>query len=148
VDLPEGEKQVRWFHGSKRFQREATEMADFPKKPLSQDTPIEQLYAILVKYISGQKLNTDPLWSDLKIIRPHENGVWEFRTTDLRIFGWFIWQDIFIANSMFDADFLKQTGLSVKSICNETAWFRKSLDLCQPVFVESEQVENVISNQD
>jgi len=57
------------------------------------ETPEEQLYALLELYTVGERLNIGMY----KPMRPQTDGVWELRTTDTRLFGWFHRRDCFIA---------------------------------------------------
>jgi hypothetical protein len=58
-----------------------------------EQSPAEQVDALLEVYCSGEVL--DYGWA-FKEIKPIEHGVWEFKTADVRIFGWFHRVDVFV----------------------------------------------------
>jgi hypothetical protein len=58
-----------------------------------EQTPAEQVDALFEIYCSGGELIYE--WT-FKDIRPIGSGVWEFKTADVRIFGWFCSVDVFV----------------------------------------------------
>lgn len=65
-------------------------------------TPEEQLYILFNRFISGCEV-LDP---DLppKQMQPVPSPVWELRTSDLRVFGWFCQHGTFIASAVNTKD--------------------------------------------
>jgi hypothetical protein len=85
-------------------------------------SPVEQLFTLVQEFCSDEPLTYGDVF---KILRPREKGVWELKTPDLRIFGWFPLKNHFIAVVANDADFIKRhdlyAGISAKSLDLETA---------------------------
>lgn len=57
-------------------------------------TPNEQLVERLRQWMAGEPMAEGPMFHDM---RPSEDGVWELKTHDLRIFGWLYRPREFIA---------------------------------------------------
>lgn len=71
-------------------------------------TPKEQLYELFRVFITGEALRTD---DQFHVMRPTDDAVWELKTPDLRIFGWFIAKDQFAGIFGNWADEIKNHGL-------------------------------------
>ncbi len=106
--------------------------------------PDEQLDTLLAKYASGAVLY---YLNDLKCLRSHGRSVWELRTDDVRIFGWFPFKDCFVGVVAGSAGDVKVDREYDKCI-EQVVAFRDALDLNEPKFVKSEKVDDVISNFD
>jgi hypothetical protein len=105
------------------------------------DTPEEQLYALLELYMVGERLNLDMY----KVLRPSADGVWELRTTDTRVFGWFYRRDCFIAVFADETERLhKYEGLH-SSYRAEIVRLRKALDIDAPKFIAGVKENDVLS---
>lgn len=57
-------------------------------------TPYEQVDDLLRRFIAGEALADDRF---VKSLVPGERGVWELKTQDIRLFGWFPQRSVFIA---------------------------------------------------
>lgn len=57
-------------------------------------TPSEQLHSLLETFIVGRELAFN---RQFHFVRPGERAVWELKTADLRVFGWFAQKDCFVA---------------------------------------------------
>jgi hypothetical protein len=73
------------------------------------DTPKEQLYNWLRRWITGKSIRYDTMFKDLM---PMKDEVWEAKTVDLRIFGWMYRPRIFIASLPDYADLYKGKNAS------------------------------------
>lgn len=58
--------------------------------------PIQQLDALFADFASGAPLE---FRRHIRVIQPRHDGVWELRTIDLRVFGWFAAKNVFIGSS-------------------------------------------------
>lgn len=103
--------------------------------------PDEQVLGLLVDYISGVDLS---IGDDLKLLT-YESGVWEFKTPDVRIFGWFPKKDCFIAVCADDATFTKTHRL-YHGYIGQAVDFREKLDLDCPKYIEGVDPYAVVSN--
>ena len=71
-------------------------------------TPREQLASLIRRYTSGDELFVG---TEFHILLPAENAVWELKTPDFRLFGWFAAKDLFVALAIDWADRVKEHGL-------------------------------------
>lgn len=79
---------------------------DDPDSPFGADlTPKEQLF---VDFVTGVELVFD---RQFHALTPIEDGVWELKTVDLRLFGWFIQPDEFVTVCADWADRVKRHRL-------------------------------------
>ena len=61
---------------------------------------------MLGRFAAGARLFVEPdelTPGDIKRLHPPENAIWELKTGDVRIFGWFHDHDCFVAHSGDDA---------------------------------------------
>lgn len=107
----------------------------------AEDTPEEQVYGLLELYAAGDSLIFGEMY---KPLYPHKEGVWEFKTIDVRIFGWFHRRDCFIGVFANDATFIHDHRLHHGYI-NEVIRLRRELDLDEPKFVEGADPNAVLS---
>ena len=105
-------------------------------------SPIQQLDALLEIYCSGETLTFGP---QFKPIRHVKDGIWELKTPDLRIFGWFHIKDCFIAGAIDLAFNVKSHGLYA-GYAGVVARYRDQLDLNEPKFVPGENPNDVVTN--
>jgi hypothetical protein len=105
------------------------------------ETPVEQLYGLLDLYLTGEQLN---LGDNYKPMHPHGDGVWELRTTDVRIFGWFPIRDHFVAVIADSTERVHQYGLH-SPYRREVVRFRNSLNLDEPKFVAGVTENDILS---
>lgn len=104
--------------------------------------PDEQMDALVAIYASGAVLT---FGHDLRPLSHAREGVWELKTPDLRIFGWFYKMDCFVADKAGGASKIKDHDLYYGYI-NEVVRFRNALDLTPPKYVPGEDPRVVISN--
>lgn len=104
-------------------------------------SPLEQLDQFLRVYCSGEELFFE---RQFRPIRHIDNGVWELKTPDLRMFGWFAVRDCFICTKIDTKFRIKEHGL-VPGYRDEAIRFRDALDLDEPKFVPGDDPNAVIS---
>ena len=96
-------------------------------------TPTEQVENLLAEYISGHPLNYGD-GGNLRCLRPVDRGVVELKTADVRIFGWFVRKDRYIATFGHSATRVKTVDLYA-GFRNETCRIRDTIDLDAPKFI-------------
>ena len=104
--------------------------------------PDQQVDALFEVYTSGEVLTYQ--WQ-FKSINPIGEGVWELKTADIRIFGWFHALDCFIA---VVAD-TKQNILDHRLYAGYRGTvdnYRNQLTLDEPKFVQGDDPNAVVSN--
>jgi hypothetical protein len=104
--------------------------------------PTQQLDALVEEFCSGATLYYGPHFHPIAHV---EDGIWELKTPDLRIFGWFHAKDCFVGWRAGLADFIKTHNL-YHGFAGETAHFRNRLDLNAPKFIPGVDPNAVVSN--
>jgi hypothetical protein len=107
-------------------------------------TPAEQFDALLEVYASGEALTFG--WQ-FRPLNPIGDGVWELKTADLRIFGWFHRQDCFIGVCADTKERIQQHGLYA-GYRNAVVQFRNACQLNEPKFIPGDDPNAVVSNYD
>lgn len=142
-DLRPGEQEFRMLFAAPRFEKWILE--DLPKLASSWNldlTPVMQVDEYLINYAIGAPLTFD--WH-FKPVRHIKDGVWELKTADTRMFGWFHRIDVFIALIGDDASRVKKHKLYT-GYAGEVVQYRDKLDLDEPKYVPGKDPRNVISN--
>jgi hypothetical protein len=142
-ELPANRQEDRCLYAS-------TRLKDWIEKPLPtlgsswdiDTSPLEQFDSFISDFAAGEPLVFRRQFSAL---RPIGNGVWELKTADLRIFGWFANKDCFIGVVADHAQRVKDHGLYA-GYRDEVVRFRNELQLDEPKFVPGEDPNAVISN--
>jgi hypothetical protein len=104
--------------------------------------PTQQLDALVEEYCSGCTLYYGPQFHPIRHV---QDGIWELKTPDLRIFGFFHVRDCFIGWRAGHTDFIKKHDLYY-GFAGETAGFRARLNLNDPKFVPGDDPNAVVSN--
>jgi hypothetical protein len=142
--LPPNELELRMIYLSPKLK---TWLADvLPGVPSDWDvelTPAEELSQLVESFCSGVVLIYD---KDLKPIRYVKDGVWELRTIDLRLFGWFPMKDHFVGVVANTAKFIHDHEGIHTGYAGEVCRFREGLDLDDPKYVRGRDVNAVVSN--
>jgi hypothetical protein len=106
-------------------------------------TPQEQLQAFVEEaFCPGAPLTYDWHFKPLTHIR---DGIWELKTADLRMFGWFYVKDCFIGSAANLTNTIKRLNL-YKPYVEEAVRFRDALDLNNPKFVSGDNPHAVVSD--
>lgn len=104
-------------------------------------SPLEQLDYLFYTFVSGKPLIHS---RQFRIIRPERNAVWELKTVDFRIFGWFIKRDCFVAVFGDWADHVKDHEL-YRGYRLEIRRLRRELGVGDALCVEGVDPDDVIS---
>lgn len=96
--------------------------------------PIDQADDLMHDFVSGADFS---FYEKSHSMEPREPGVWELKTADLRIFGWFASKSVFIVAAIDTAFRCKQHGLYA-GYRNEVVWRRGQLNLDEPKFIQGE----------
>jgi hypothetical protein len=106
-------------------------------------TPAEQLDARFHEYVVGEPIQDDRRFKTLSWTP--ERHVWEFKTLDLRVFGWVPMRDHFICTFGDTKDRIELLRLYGRYIA-QTAYVREQLPLDEPKFVPGKEYSDVLSN--
>ncbi|KAJ0344447.1 hypothetical protein COL154_014009 [Colletotrichum chrysophilum] len=110
--------------------------------PLGADlSPLEQLDYLFYAFVTGRPL----IFSrQFRAIRAERNAVWELKTVDFRIFGWFMMKDCFVAVFGDWADHVKDHDL-YRGYRLEVRRLRRELGIENSLCVEGLDPGDVIS---
>jgi hypothetical protein len=143
--LDPGEREWRWIYGFPQFKaRVIDELPSWKSDWDVSESPNQQFDSLADTFCSGATLT---FRNQFHILSPAGKGVWELKTADLRLFGWFWKKDGFIATNLFLASYVKQHKL-YDGLVGEAVRLRDSLDLTEPKFVPGEDPNVVVSNYD
>jgi hypothetical protein len=143
--LEPNEREWRTIHTSPRFRaRLEGDLPTWTSHWKVEVNPSQQLDAILEIFCSGETLTFDLQFKPLNHLR---DGIWELKTPDLRIFGWFWKRDHFIAGAI-DLTFNVKNHNLYPGYAGEVERFRNQLDLNEPKYVPGEDPDVVVSNYD
>ncbi|WCT78903.1 hypothetical protein [Novosphingobium humi] len=104
-------------------------------------TPIEQVASLLENFCAGKALAFPRQFHPLVHI---DSGIWQLKTADVRLFGWFCGQDQFICSNGDMATRIKKNHW-YERYRDEAIGFRDILALDDPKFVAGGQPDDVVS---
>ncbi len=109
-------------------------------------TPMEKLIDFLNRYGAGHRLLYPVAF---RPIQHFKHGVWELKTPELRLFGWFPKNDVFICASIATLDDIKINGKPNKEAVNnqrkKVSFVRSKLPLDEPKYIPGREPEDVLS---
>jgi hypothetical protein len=110
VELAPRDQPLRLLYGTPQFIEWLQELlrGDEPSQRLGQTSPAEQIDDLFHSFLSGEPLI---FTRQFRVVRAEENAVWELKTPDIRIFGWFMAKDCFVAVFGNWADTIKDHDL-------------------------------------
>jgi hypothetical protein len=105
-------------------------------------SPLQELDDLLTQYVGGAPL---VYLSEFHPLHHIDAGVWELKTVDVRVFGWFAQIDQFICTNV-DMKSTVVKGSLYAGYRDAAVAFRSSLNLDPPKYVPGDDPANVISN--
>jgi hypothetical protein len=106
-------------------------------------TPTEQVFAVFYEYVIGDNFSSDRRFKKLNYT-PSQH-VWEFKTDEIRVFGWIPRKDAFVCCYGDSKDNIEVNNSYGRYIA-QTAYVRNTIDLDEPKSLESRNYLDVISN--
>ena len=145
MSLGSRELPVRRLYGTRDFVEwlKERERASEASKLGAETSIIEQIDTIFYRFIIGDSFHNR--W-DFRCIKVEKHPVWEFKTPDIRIFGWFPAKDCFIAAYGGWADYIKDHDL-YRGYRLEIRRLRREMSLAQELCGEGTTPDDVISNR-
>ena len=124
VALVGREQAQRLLYGTPDFIAWLQTLADGaePEKRVGQATAAEQIDQLFYLFLSGARLNNI---RQFRYIRAEKNAVWELKTPDTRIFGWFMQRDCFVcvfgnwADKVKDHDLYRGYRIAIRRLRRE-----------------------------
>jgi hypothetical protein len=110
VELAPHDQPLRLLYGTPQFVAWLREVLDGarPDQVLGHSSIAEQIDDLFYSFLSGEQLI---FTRQFRAVRAEENAVWELKTPDVRIFGWFMAKDCFVAVFGNWADTIKDHDL-------------------------------------
>jgi hypothetical protein len=143
ANLRRRQQPERTFFASKGLVKWFAE--DLPKAASAwnlETSPLEQVDVLLNIFVSGEVLAFQlRFWP----LNPRAEHVWELKTPDARIFGWFVARDCFVGVVANFADAIKAHKLYQGHV-GQVARFRDHLKLDEPKSMVGEEPGDVVSN--
>jgi len=102
------------------------------------NSPKDQVYDLFYNFISGTNLAQDSWFP--KPLRRSQKSVWELRTPDLRLFGWFWRKGIFVISAINTATNIKDSDL-YEGYKDQCVFDRSKLDLDPPKYISGSIVD-------
>ncbi|WP_040849926.1 hypothetical protein [Nitrospirillum viridazoti] len=132
IDLEADEHAEALFYYAPVFATNHDEkLSHLGRKAGRKESPSEQVYSIIREFIIGRRLVYDV---QRKRLVPDSNYVWEMKTQDVRIFGWFPRKSVFVAVDVELKDNLLEHD-KYDPFINAVVSFRDALDLDPPKFL-------------
>lgn len=142
-ELRPRQQAERLLYGRPRFwEWISTNLPEAVSEYGSEISPLEELEDLLNTYCAGEPLVFE---RQIKLLHHRDHGVWELKTKELRLFGWFTAVDVFIACSIDFATRIKCHRLYA-GYRDEIIRFREGLDLDPPKFISGEDPRGVATN--
>lgn len=110
VALAPHDQPLRLLYGTPDFVQWLNDILAGARPPVhsGEATPAEQIDDLFYSFLSGRPL---VFTRQFRVVRAEENAVWELKTPDIRIFGWFMAKDCFVAVFGNWADTIKDHDL-------------------------------------
>lgn len=144
AQLEPPQQELRMVHaGPKLLKWIQNDLSSLQSTWRIEQSPAEQLDDLMQVFCSGEPLTVG--WQ-FKSLTHVADGVWELKTPDLRVFGWFHQKDCFIGVIADTADRIKQYHLYEGYSRVEVVGFRNALDLDEPKFIAGDDPHAVVSN--
>ena len=124
VEMSAGDQPMRLLYGTPGFICWLDEIVNSaaPKSRLGEATPAEQIDDLFHAFLVGSSLVHT---RQFRAIRAEKNAVWELKTPDIRIFGWFLKKDCFVgvfgnwADQVKDHDLYRGYRIAIRRLRRE-----------------------------
>ena len=145
VPLDTGDQPWRRLYGTPEFIKWLDE--DLPVLETTviggDSEPSEQVDAVMFDFVRGAHLNSDKRFK--RLTSTPDYSVWEFKTPDIRIFGWVPMIDTFICcfGDMKDRIELLRSYMTYIA---RTKYVRDQIPLDEPKSIDGGEYDNVLSD--
>lgn len=143
--LEPSELAWRKLYGTKEFVRWLDDVLPGLQhnKLYSRLTALEQVYAVFAECVSGEPFCVH--WKFKKLNCKPDHYVWEFKTDDVRVFGWVPEKDAFVCCfGETKSELVRQD--SYGKFIAKTVFERGNLPLDEPKYVSSGECGDVVSD--
>jgi hypothetical protein len=140
--LEQGEQELRVVYGAANFPIWVKQILPGIAADRAEQSPAEQLDDLWWQFCLGEALIYGKQFKPLRYVA---EGVWELKTIDLRMFGWFPQKDHFIVVAAETKRRLVGARTYGQYIRQVVA-FRDALDLDDPKFIPGTNPDDVVTN--
>lgn len=143
LGLHEDELPKRGLFGTERF---FDDLAEKLPKILSGDatlSALEQVAILFGRYLLDRPIKLYASFTPLKHL---ENAVWEFKTNDVRVFGWAAHTDCVIVDSLCDVKLLKSEHLNYSGFITQTSSVRTRLGFKSTEYLHGTEPQDILTN--
>ena len=145
AQLPRGCTPWRRVYVSEEFRRCIREdVPNYTRRDETQATPLAQIVAELRGFCAGEAL---VVARDFHCLERFEKCVWQLKTPDVRLVGWFVAKNWMVLHLTGDANVLHADWSNYAPLVNATETFRASLTPILPGPLEGVRAANVVSNR-
>ncbi|WP_407180571.1 hypothetical protein [Bradyrhizobium sp. STM 3562] len=143
LDLAPRDQPLRLLYGTPQFVdwlRQVLDGAEPPRR-IGHMSAAEQIDDLFYSFLSGAQL---VFTRQFRAIRAEDNAVWELKTPDVRIFGWFMSKDCFVAvfgnwtDTIKDHDLYRGYRIAIRRL-------RRELGIDATLCVEGVAPDDVLS---
>jgi hypothetical protein len=103
----------------------------------------EQVANLLGRYLTNRPLI---LKSPISPLRHLDRAVWELKTLDVRIFGWFVSKDVMVIDAGCDVKLLKSEKLNYSGFIAQTEYVRRSLGFKVTEYIQGDQAHDILTS--
>ncbi len=140
--LENGEQEVRVIYAAADHVAWVRDVLPNLVADRAEQSPAEQLDECWLRFCLGEELSYG---AHFKPLLYAGRGVWELKTIDLRIFGWFPQRDFFVA-VVAEQKRLLIANRSYGTFIREVVAYRDWLPLDGDKFIDGEDPNGVVSN--
>jgi hypothetical protein len=138
------EQPHRVVYGSSEFVRwYSDDLPQIPSRVGADADPIDQVSGLLHSFVAGDPLDSP---RQFRMLTPNNDHVWELKTIDIRIFGWFVRRDMFIAVCGEEKELLEDHGL-YPYLCDAVTRFRTLHGVEAANIVRGKEYRDVLSDR-
>lgn len=141
LEPQELEHRLIYIHAS-LLSRLETDIVQWESIWQIEQSPVQQLDALVEIFCSGEALTIGRRFKTLNHLGA---GVWELKTPDLRLFGWFPHKNCFLLVELDLTNKVKTHNLYA-GYAGSVVRKRDGLDLDEPKYVTGTDPSNVVSN--
>jgi hypothetical protein len=142
LGLLDDELPERGLFGTHRlFKHLAEELPSIPSRDATLSAK-EQVSNLFGRYLTNRPLI---LRSPISPLRHLRDAIWELKTLDVRIFGWFAAKDCMIIDAGCDAKLLKAEKLNYSGFIVQTSYVRKSLGFTSADYIQGTEPNDILT---
>src|SRR6266852_2301599 len=141
LGLLDDELPERGLFGTHRlFKHLAEELPSIPSRDATLSAK-EQVSNLFGRYLTNRPLI---LRSPISPLRHLKDAVWELKTLDVRVFGWFAAKNSMIIDAGCDVKLLKSEKLNYSGFINQTSYVRKTLGFAPTEYVQGKLPNDIL----